>query len=370
MWPVRSPRVRPWMLVSAAWTVPALLGAVNQIAQRRLAGEPPPPTPELLFASGDWLLYALLTPAVFAIARRWPISRPRPARAALIHLGMSLAFCAAWAAAGTVLRAGADTLRALLPGWQVSSSAGCSSRFHSASPSICASSASSTQSATSPRHASATCRWRGSPSSCRPRDSPRCRRSSIHTSCSTRSTRSPCWCETRQPHRRRSHRRAAERRAAADADAASLERGDARRGAGAGAAISGHRAGAVLRSPAPDVRGRPASAVGGGAELRAAAPRGERHPPRHRAALRRRIARRVRARRDRRRARAVGRRRRPGDRAAMRRHSPDTAWPTHASDCARCTATARRSTSTRAAGGGTVATLRMPYRVLDLGAGR
>jgi two-component system, LytTR family, sensor kinase len=93
------------MLVSAAWMGPALLGAVNEIAQRRLRGDPPPGMGALLFASGDWLVYAALTPAAFAISRRWPLSRPRLGRHALLHCGMSLLFCAAWAAAGAVLRA-------------------------------------------------------------------------------------------------------------------------------------------------------------------------------------------------------------------------------------------------------------------------
>ena len=93
------------MLVSAAWIGPAVLGAVNELAQRRLGGGPPVSLGQLLFASGDWLLYAFLTPAVFALSRRWPLSRPRVARHAVLHLTISLLFCAAWAAAGTVLRA-------------------------------------------------------------------------------------------------------------------------------------------------------------------------------------------------------------------------------------------------------------------------
>ena len=105
-------RIRPWMLVSAAWVVPALLGAVNLIAQHRLSGQPAPPLPDLLFAGGDWLLYALLTPGVFVVAKRWPIARPHAARNAALHLAMSLLFCAAWAGAGTLLRA-ALTPRAL-----------------------------------------------------------------------------------------------------------------------------------------------------------------------------------------------------------------------------------------------------------------
>lgn len=93
------------MLVSAAWIGPAILGAVNEVAQRRLNGDDPPALGALLFASGDWLVYAALTPAVFAISRTWPIARPHVVRSAALHFSISLVFCVAWAAAGAVLRA-------------------------------------------------------------------------------------------------------------------------------------------------------------------------------------------------------------------------------------------------------------------------
>src|SRR5262252_5004724 len=89
---VPARRVRPWMLVSAAWIVPAVFATLNELAQRRLGGQPRPSLPELLFAGGDWLLYAFLTPGVFAISRRWPLSRPHVARRVFVHLGMSLLF--------------------------------------------------------------------------------------------------------------------------------------------------------------------------------------------------------------------------------------------------------------------------------------
>ncbi len=97
-------RLRPWMLVSAAWILPAILAVVNEIAQRRLSGEAPASVPQLLFAGGDWLLYALLTPMVFVLSKRWPLARPFLARHAAVHLAMSLLFCAVWAGAGTILR--------------------------------------------------------------------------------------------------------------------------------------------------------------------------------------------------------------------------------------------------------------------------
>lgn len=92
------------MLVSAAWIGPAVLGAVNEVAQRRLWGGERAGLGQILFASGDWLIYAFLTPLVFAVARRWPIARPHLARRALLHAAISLVFCAAWAGTGTLLK--------------------------------------------------------------------------------------------------------------------------------------------------------------------------------------------------------------------------------------------------------------------------
>ena len=96
------------MLVSAAWIVPAILGAVDTLAQRRVWGGPPVPLRSVLFSSGDWLLYALFTPIIFVLSRRWPLTRPHVARHAVIHVAISLLFCAAWASAGTLLKLAID----------------------------------------------------------------------------------------------------------------------------------------------------------------------------------------------------------------------------------------------------------------------
>src|SRR5215510_7356434 len=92
------------MIVSAAWIVPAAFAVVNRVAQARLQGWEPATTRELLFEFGDWLLYAFLTPFVFAISKRWPLARPRLGRRILFHLFMSIMFCVAWATCGQMLR--------------------------------------------------------------------------------------------------------------------------------------------------------------------------------------------------------------------------------------------------------------------------
>jgi len=93
------------MFVSAAWIVPAVLGGIDAAVQPHLWSNKPAPLRAILFVAGDWILYAALTPGVFAISRRWPLARPHLAGRILLHLIASLAFCAAWAGSGTVLRA-------------------------------------------------------------------------------------------------------------------------------------------------------------------------------------------------------------------------------------------------------------------------
>lgn len=92
------------MIVSAAWIVPAVFAVINRIAQARLQGWQRATLRELLFEFGDWLLYAFLTPAVFAISKRWPLTRPHLTRRAILHFFFSILFCVAWATCGQVLR--------------------------------------------------------------------------------------------------------------------------------------------------------------------------------------------------------------------------------------------------------------------------
>lgn len=92
------------MIVSAAWILPAAFAVINRIAQARLQGWEPATMRDLLWEGGDWLLYAFLTPGVFAVSKRWPLARPHVARRAVLHLLFSVLFCVAWATCGQVLR--------------------------------------------------------------------------------------------------------------------------------------------------------------------------------------------------------------------------------------------------------------------------
>ena len=98
------PRSRLILIVAALWIAPSLLAVINHVAQSRLWGEPMPALRELLFTGGDWMVYALLTPPIFAIARRWPITRANAASRISFHVAMSLVFCVGWAVLGKLLQ--------------------------------------------------------------------------------------------------------------------------------------------------------------------------------------------------------------------------------------------------------------------------
>lgn len=92
-----------WLLVSAAWLGPAILAAFQVYAQGRLQGEPAG-WREISWQGGDWLLYALLTPFVFRLARRFPLARGHLARRVPLHFAAAVAFTKAWSLSGILLR--------------------------------------------------------------------------------------------------------------------------------------------------------------------------------------------------------------------------------------------------------------------------
>lgn len=90
-------------LIFGAWLVPALLSGFNSYVQDHLDGRPPE-WRWVFFNSVDWLLYALLTPVVFRLSRRFKLERPHLARNVALNVAGALGMCVAWAALGTLLR--------------------------------------------------------------------------------------------------------------------------------------------------------------------------------------------------------------------------------------------------------------------------
>lgn len=103
MTPAARRRPPVWALVSAAWLGPAILAAFQAYVQGRIGNREPATWREILWEGGDWLLYALLTPAVFWLARRFPLARGTIARHLPVHLLGAVLLCAAWAGGGVLL---------------------------------------------------------------------------------------------------------------------------------------------------------------------------------------------------------------------------------------------------------------------------
>jgi signal transduction histidine kinase len=106
----RTPPI--WLLVSLAWILPALLAALQRFMQGWLGNWDPAGPRQLLWEGADWLLYGLLTPIVFACARRWRLTRSTLVGRVPLHLVFAVLLCTAWAAGGELLRWG------LIPGQQ------------------------------------------------------------------------------------------------------------------------------------------------------------------------------------------------------------------------------------------------------------
>jgi signal transduction histidine kinase len=98
-------------LVWAAWTVPALLSTFETVMFSGLMGGRPIETWRAFASEAPgWYAWALLTPMIVALARRFPLEPPIRVKAVLAHLGgwlvVALTASVVWAAVGMWLRPG------------------------------------------------------------------------------------------------------------------------------------------------------------------------------------------------------------------------------------------------------------------------
>ncbi len=96
-------RLPVWAFVSAGWFGPAILAAFEAYVQGRLGSREPATWRSLLWEAGDWLICALLTPAVFWVARRYPLRRGTIPRNLPVHFLAAVLLCVAWSGAGVLL---------------------------------------------------------------------------------------------------------------------------------------------------------------------------------------------------------------------------------------------------------------------------
>lgn len=97
-----SRRLPIWALVSASWFGPAVLAGFEAYVQGRLGGGHAH-WASIVWEGGDWLICALLTPAVFWTSRRFPLVRGATLRHLPIHCGAAILLCVAWSGLGVLL---------------------------------------------------------------------------------------------------------------------------------------------------------------------------------------------------------------------------------------------------------------------------
>ena len=90
-----------WLVIAGVWMVPALLAASETYLFWRIGGRDHPFWRALIMEGPAWLVYAALTPLVFALGRRLPIQRAHLFRNLAAHLAVSLTIGLLYATAAT-----------------------------------------------------------------------------------------------------------------------------------------------------------------------------------------------------------------------------------------------------------------------------
>jgi sensor histidine kinase YesM len=88
---------RRWLIIVGVWSVPALLSACETWMFWRLGNRPGAFWRAVAMEGPAWMIYALLTPLIFALGRRLPLQRARVGRHLAAHLSVSLIIAALYA---------------------------------------------------------------------------------------------------------------------------------------------------------------------------------------------------------------------------------------------------------------------------------
>jgi hypothetical protein len=95
-------RRRLGLLITSACLVPAVLGGLQQYVQGRISGYGSQ-WQQVVFQAAEWLFLGALTPIVYILGKRFPVSPDRWKLAVLVHVGGALLLCFGWASLGILL---------------------------------------------------------------------------------------------------------------------------------------------------------------------------------------------------------------------------------------------------------------------------
>lgn len=110
---------RPWLLLSLACLVPALLEVVQSYLQGRLDPENAPGWRWILWSSLEWIVLGALIPITYFLGRRFPLRQPDVGRHLAIHAAGAMSLCVGWAGIGMGVGTVLGTTPASLASWML-----------------------------------------------------------------------------------------------------------------------------------------------------------------------------------------------------------------------------------------------------------
>ena len=94
---------RLWLLIAGVCLVTAILDGIQTYMQARISGEPVS-WRAVTWQASEWLILGALTPITYSLSRQFPLRQPRLGRNVLVHAAGALVLCVAWASLGVAMR--------------------------------------------------------------------------------------------------------------------------------------------------------------------------------------------------------------------------------------------------------------------------
>jgi two-component system, LytTR family, sensor kinase len=110
---------RPWIIMSAACLVPAILDVVQSYLQGRIDPESAPGWRWLLWSGFEWIILGALIPITYFLGQRFPLRQPHVARNLAVHAVGAALLCVGWAGLGIVFGKLLGTVPASLSSWML-----------------------------------------------------------------------------------------------------------------------------------------------------------------------------------------------------------------------------------------------------------
>jgi hypothetical protein len=109
----------PWILLSAASLVPALLEALQSYFQGRIDPDNAAGWRWIFWSSFEWIILGALIPITYVLGKRFPLRRPHLARHLAVHAAGAMLLCIGWAGLGMAVGTLLGTTPGSLASWML-----------------------------------------------------------------------------------------------------------------------------------------------------------------------------------------------------------------------------------------------------------